>query len=85
LFPQIVHAQLDCGFPSPGAHEWPVAAPESVSFDSASLCFLVEWLKQSRQNNVHAVLVVRHAALVFEHYFSGSDEIFGQLFYLSGM
>ena len=78
FFPQIVHAQLDCGFPSAGADQWPVAAPESVGLDSASLCPLVKWLKESEPSNVHAVLVARHGALVFEHYFSGSDEILGR-------
>jgi hypothetical protein len=35
---------------------------------------MVKWLDASKESNVHAVLVVRHGTLVFEHYFSGSDE-----------
>jgi CubicO group peptidase (beta-lactamase class C family) len=78
FFSQIAHAQHDCGLPSLGPDQWPVAAPESVGLDSASLCSLTKWLKESRQSNVHAVLVARHGALVFEQYFSGSDEILGR-------
>src|SRR5262249_7517747 len=58
--------------------QWPVAAPESVGLTSATLCPMVEWLNASKESNVHAVLVVRHGTLVFEHYFSGSDEAWGR-------
>ena len=67
-----------CGVPSAGDDHWPVAAPESVGLAGATLCSMVKWLDDSKQSNVHAVLVARHGTLVFEHYFSGSDEIWGR-------
>jgi CubicO group peptidase (beta-lactamase class C family) len=78
LLPQGMAAQTDCGMPGAGDDKWPVAAPESVGLSSATLCPLVAWLDGSKQSNVHAVVVARHGALVFEHYFSGSDEQWGQ-------
>ena len=60
-----------CGVPSVGADGWKVAAPKSVGLSSATLCPMVNDCKQA---NVHAVVVVRHNTLVFEHYFTGSDQ-----------
>jgi CubicO group peptidase (beta-lactamase class C family) len=77
LLPRLAQAQTDCARPSAGEDHWPVAAPESVGLSGATLCAMVTWLDDWKQSNVHAVLVVRHGALVFEHYFSGNDEQWG--------
>jgi CubicO group peptidase (beta-lactamase class C family) len=71
-------AQDGCGTPSARTDQWAVATPESVGLASATLCSMVQWLNDSRESNVHAVLVARHGTLVFEHYFSGSDEAWGR-------
>jgi CubicO group peptidase (beta-lactamase class C family) len=71
-------AQGGCSTPNAGTDQWPVAAPESVGLASATLCAMVKWLNGSKESNVHAVLVARHGALVFEHYFSGGDEAWGR-------
>ena len=55
-----------------------MAALEFVGLASAALCPMVKWLNESKESNVHAVLVVRHGTLVFEHYLSGSDEAWGR-------
>jgi CubicO group peptidase (beta-lactamase class C family) len=68
-------AQTGCGVPAAGADHWPVAAPESVGLASSTLCPLVQRIGDWKEGNVHSVLVVRHGSLVFEHYFSGVDEI----------
>ena len=78
LLPQLSRAQTDCGGPVAGGDRWPVAAPESVELSSATLCPMLKWLGESKERNVHAVLVARHGALVFEHYFAGNDEQWGQ-------
>jgi CubicO group peptidase (beta-lactamase class C family) len=70
-------AQNDCGVPKASTDKWAVAAPESVGLASAALCPMVKWLNDSKEN-VHAVLVARHGTLVFEQYFSGSDEAWGR-------
>jgi hypothetical protein len=67
-----------CGVPGAGHDGWSVAAPENVGVDSGTLCSAVKWLEDLKQGNVHAVLVARHGTLVFEHYFSGSGEHWGQ-------
>jgi CubicO group peptidase (beta-lactamase class C family) len=70
-------AQDGCGVPPASTDQWPVAAPESVGLAGAVLCPMVKWLNASKESNVHAVLVARHGTLVFEYYFSGSDEAWG--------
>lgn len=70
-------AQDDCSVPKASTEKWAVAAPESVGLASAALCPMVKWLNDSKEN-VHAVLVARHGTLVFEQYFSGSDEAWGR-------
>jgi CubicO group peptidase (beta-lactamase class C family) len=39
---------------------------------------MLQWLNVAKETNVHAMLVVRHGKLVFEHYLSGSDEAWGR-------
>ena len=67
----------DC--PTPAAREdgWTVAAPETVGLDGAILCSMVDRLRDWKDANVHAVVVSRKGKLVFERYFSGSDEVWG--------
>jgi hypothetical protein len=78
LLPRVTAAQ-SCSAPVATDDKWPVATPESMGLSSATLYHLVEWLDGSKQSNVHAVVVVvRHGASAFEHYFSGSDEQWGQ-------
>jgi CubicO group peptidase (beta-lactamase class C family) len=74
LLPSRTMAQSDCGVPEAGADHWPVAAPDSVGLASATLCPLVPRLDSWKEAKLHAVVVVRHGSLVFEHYFSGVDE-----------
>ena len=71
-------AQDGCGVPSASTDQLVVAEPESVGLASATLCPMLKWLNAAKESNVHAVLVVRHGTLVFEHYFSGSDEVWGR-------
>jgi CubicO group peptidase (beta-lactamase class C family) len=77
LLSPLALAQDRCGVPNASTDQWAVAAPEGVGLASATLCPMVEWLSASKESNVHAVLVARHGTLVFEHYFSGSDEAWG--------
>jgi CubicO group peptidase (beta-lactamase class C family) len=77
LLPQIARAQTDCGIPSDTGDHWPLAAPESVALDRATLCPMAKWVAET-QANVHAVVVAKEGKLVFERYFSGLDERWGQ-------
>jgi CubicO group peptidase (beta-lactamase class C family) len=67
-----------CGEPVSGIDSWQIASPESVGLSKAALCPMVKWLAESKLDNVHAVLIVRHGRLVFEQYFSGNDEHLGE-------
>jgi CubicO group peptidase (beta-lactamase class C family) len=78
LLPRVALAESGCGTPAAGSDHWPVATIDSVGLSSATLCPMVKWLSDWKDGNVHSVLVVRHGKLVFEHYFTGSDEHLGE-------
>ena len=78
FMPVPASAQDTCGLPNGSSQEWPTAASESVGLASTTLCPMLQWLNSAKENNVHAMLVVRHGKLVFEHYLSGSDEAWGR-------
>ena len=71
-----ISATATCA-PPPASDGWAVAAPESVGIDADRLCALVPWVEGWKEGDIHAVLVARHAKLVFEQYFSGADEHWG--------
>ncbi|MBR1151619.1 serine hydrolase [Bradyrhizobium sp. JYMT SZCCT0428] len=68
---------MACGTPTTLDDGWTIASPESVGLDAARLCAIAARLKET-QANVHAVVIVRHGKLVFEQYFAGYDEPWGQ-------
>lgn len=71
-------AQTACGAPGPQADGWQTAEPASVGLDPAALCRLASRFAAWKEANVHAVLVARHGRLVFEQYFTGSDQQWGR-------
>jgi CubicO group peptidase (beta-lactamase class C family) len=65
-----------CGIPVARDDGWPVASINEDKFvDRGGLCGMADRLAAS--SNVHTVLVACAGKLVFERYFSGSDEING--------
>jgi CubicO group peptidase (beta-lactamase class C family) len=67
-----------CGVPIARDDGWPIASvTEDKLLDGPALCRTADRLVASGAN-VHAVLVARGGKLVFERYFSGSDEINGR-------
>lgn len=77
-----VHAELpdDCGIPVARDDGWPVASVnEDNLIDRAALCRMADRLASSAAN-VHSVLVARGGKLIFERYFTGSDEIPGRFY-----
>jgi CubicO group peptidase (beta-lactamase class C family) len=66
-----------CGTPTTLDDGWTIASPESVGLDAARLCGIAARLKET-EANAHAVIIVRHGKLVFEQYFAGYDEPWGE-------
>lgn len=66
-----------CEAPSSIDDGWEIASPDSVGMDGAQLCTIAARLEQ-RATKVHSVVVVRHGKLVFEQYFRGYDQPWGQ-------
>ena len=66
-----------CGVPVALGDGWAVDSPDNVGLDGARLCGIAARLKET-EANVHAVVIARHGKLVFEQYFSGHDEPWGE-------
>jgi len=75
--PNYARAQSACNGPQTGLDSWQVATPESVGLSSSVLCSMVKWLNDSKNVDVHAVVIARHGKLAFEHYFTRDDEHLG--------
>jgi CubicO group peptidase (beta-lactamase class C family) len=56
---------------------WPHKTPADVGLDPAPLAALGEQLRAQPELNVHAVLIVKDGALVYEQYLEGRDENWG--------
>jgi len=65
-----------CGSPAAIGDGWPIAAPDSVGLDGGRLCGIAARLAATSAN-VHAVVIARRGALVFEQYSPGYDEPWG--------
>ena len=69
-----------CGVPVARNDGWPVASiDEDKLVDRGALWRMADRLAASSDAKIHAVLVARSGKLVFERYFSGSDEISGRI------
>lgn len=75
--PAAARGQAACGTPTALDDGWSIATPESTGLDGARLCGIAARLKEM-EADVHAVLVIRHGKLVFEQYFAGYDEPWGE-------
>jgi CubicO group peptidase (beta-lactamase class C family) len=63
---------------SPSISEpWAKKTPADVGLDPAPLAALGEQLRATPESNVHAVLIVKDGALVYEQYLQGRDENWG--------
>ena len=70
-----------CGIPVARNDGWLTAsAGEDKLIDRGALCGMADGLAASSDANIHAVLVARGGRLVFERYFSGSDEVPGRFY-----
>lgn len=77
-FPVYADPSDGCSVPVARDDGWPLASGnEDKLIDRGALCRMADRLVASGAN-VHAVLVARGGKLVFERYFSGSDEINGR-------
>lgn len=68
----------DCGAPQALQDGWATATPASEGLDPALICAIGPRLEAWTDGNAHAVLVARHGKLVYERYFAGEDQRWGQ-------
>ena len=71
-------AAEDCASPPDLGDGWKVAAPATQGLDGERLCAIGPRFDAWTQANTHAVLVVRNGVLVYERYFTGEDEKWGE-------
>ncbi len=64
--------------PAPLNDGWRTANADSLGVDSKRLAALTESLRSWPELNVHAVLIERAGRLIYEEYFEGFDERWGQ-------
>ena len=57
---------------------WQTATPDSVGFDSMRLAALTKSIRSWPELGVHAILIERNGRLIYEEYFDGFDERWGQ-------
>ena len=68
--PDQAPAQLDDG--------WEVATPSQAGLDPAALAALTEQIESNHIRNVHAVIIEHAGRLIYEQYFAGRDERWGE-------
>jgi CubicO group peptidase (beta-lactamase class C family) len=74
--PAFADPPAACGAPRARDDGWAISTSgDDKLIDSGALCRMADQLAAS--SNMHAVLVARSGKLVFEQYFSGSDEVPG--------
>lgn len=67
----------DCAAPLDLHDGWTISDPATQGLDPALICAIGPRFAAWTAANAHAVLVIRHGALVFERYYTGQDERWG--------
>jgi CubicO group peptidase (beta-lactamase class C family) len=73
-----VRAETVCGTPGDRPDGWTTTTPASVGIDPDMLCRLDTRFAAWKEADIHAILVARHGKLVFERYYTGSDQRWGE-------
>jgi CubicO group peptidase (beta-lactamase class C family) len=63
----------ECGAPADLHDGWEVAAPAEEGLDPVPICAIGPRLEKLKEADPNGVVVARHGALVYEHYFTGWD------------
>lgn len=74
--PQVA-AELQRPSSAPSA-DWPLAAPAEAGLSSEKLSELTQALRSDEIPNVHAVLIEHDGRLIYEEYFTGTDQRWGE-------
>ena len=71
-------ATTSCGAPGDQHDGWETAAPATVGIDPGMLCRLALRFGEWKDADLHAILIARHDKLIFEQYYTGSDQSWGK-------
>jgi CubicO group peptidase (beta-lactamase class C family) len=77
-FSLAARAEPSCGAPAARDDGWEIATPASVAVDAEKLCALTRRFAEWREADIHAVLISRHGKLIFEQYYPGRDQHWGE-------
>jgi CubicO group peptidase (beta-lactamase class C family) len=75
-FPQT-REPIDASKPGP-ADGWETGSLESVGIDRTRIEAMTASIRDNPSRNIHAVLIERNGRLVYEEYFAGQDEKWGE-------
>ena len=64
--------------PQTSSTDWQIASADSVGLDSKRLANLTQSIRAWPELGVHAILIERNGRLIYEEYFDGFDERWGQ-------
>jgi CubicO group peptidase (beta-lactamase class C family) len=67
---------ISCTKPA-SVQDIPMASPESVGMDEATLEKMTTAIRNNEYSKVHSVLIARNGKLVYEEYFKGEDQNWG--------
>ncbi|HJU19607.1 MAG TPA: serine hydrolase domain-containing protein [Stellaceae bacterium] len=81
LVPSVAFAAppAHCGIPAALGDGWAVAAPEREGLAPGLICAIGPRLETLAEADPNGVVIVRHGALVYEHYFTGRDQRWPEL------
>lgn len=74
----VPQASSTAGAPASQPDGWQVASADSVGLDTNRLANLTQSIRAWPELGVHAILIERNGRLVYEEYFEGFDERWGQ-------
>jgi CubicO group peptidase (beta-lactamase class C family) len=74
----IAQTKPDCPAPAKLDDGWAISKPAEQGLDPGLICAVGTRLSAWKEANVHAVVIVRHGALVYERYFTGEDQNWGR-------
>jgi CubicO group peptidase (beta-lactamase class C family) len=77
MFSTGARAEANCGVPNALSDGWTTATAVSVGIAPDTLCRLTHDFSARKDVNIHSILIARHGKLVFEQYYTGSDQKWG--------
>ncbi|SHN41010.1 serine hydrolase [Chitinophaga sp. CF418] len=77
IYPAFAQQRANNGSPEKMADGISIAAPKDVDINAGKINMLAEEIAQNTYPNIHSLLISRHNKLVYEQYWQGEDQHWG--------